>query len=263
MVIAKNSILLNAEPFGFGPAAAIAAIAAMLQVHNVPLGYIGEDHTHDLQQAIGYRDRYDVSGHGPKTRLRVWREAAQIYGTFMTAMDFAAAEQAQRAGMQVIVYDALSWYWPDIPDAIKKADLYIAQDFYGVRPRVAAEISPHTKTKVVPPIVSCCSSTKQRDVVLLNLGGLQNPIWQEAQAVNYARVMVAAVRSIFPPPQKLRIATSRRIAQALQDPDVKTYGAGEIQTILSRTSLAIMTPGLGNIYDSAAYSIPTVWLPPQ
>jgi len=35
-----------------------------------------------------------------------------------------------------------------------------------------------------------------------------------------------------------------------------------MKNVLSKTKYALMTSGLGNIYDTASYNIPTVWLPP-
>lgn len=257
----KSRILLHAEPFGFGPAAAIAQIAALLAKRHVSVGYIGEGHTHDLQQDLGYQDRYDLSNLNDVGWKRIWRQTAQKYGIFMTAMDFQAAEEARRVGMQVVIYDALAWYWPTMPEIAKAADLYIAQDFFGVRERVAAQVSPYTKTEVVPPLVMPHQSSVRRSGILLNLGGLQNPYWERRDAASYAQAMVKAVRLALPD-EDIQIATSRAVAQALHDPAIQTYGPTEMQSILSSTSLAVMTPGLGNMYDAAAYNVPTVWLPP-
>jgi hypothetical protein len=253
-------VLLNAEPFGFGPAAAIAVFAAQFERRGVPVGYIGKGHTHDLQRTISYRDRYDLSGISPQTEKIVWAKAAKKYKVFLTAMDFTAATAAKAAGMQVIIYDALAWYWPELPQIVKQADLYLPQKFFGVKARVAAEL-PLQNVACVAPIVRPKVREKTSSQILLNLGGLQNPYWQVEDAVSYAKTIVRAVRAACGSTNVV-VATSQAVATLLADQEVKTYSVAEIQQQFSHSTLAIMTPGLGNIYDAAAFDLPTIWLPP-
>jgi hypothetical protein len=60
---------------------------------------------------------------------------------------------------------------------------------------------------------------------------------------------------------ELVIATSGAVAAELGDARVRSYGREEMLGILAQCSYACMTPGLGNIYDAAAFDIPTLWLP--
>jgi hypothetical protein len=258
----KYRLLVNAEPFGFGPAAAIARIVPLLVRRGIEVAYIGEKHTLDLQKDLPYSAIYDITDLSQPAKENHMKELANTYDFFFTAMDTAMAEQAQKFGMKTIVYDALTWFWRTIHPSIKSADLYIAQRFFGVEERLKAEAQSFPHFKVVSPIVTQYKQAADKTCVLLNLGGLQNPFWSFEDTLLYARAMYDAVKVAVPQHTQLVIATSASIAQALGDPDVKTYSRQEMLKLLATAKYAIMTPGLGNMYDAASFNIPTLWLPP-
>jgi hypothetical protein len=254
-------LLLNAEPFGFGPAASVAYIAPLLKAQGIDIAYIGEKHTLDLQNDLPYEAIYDTTNMSLAARESLLQELSGVYPLFFTAMDFAMAESAQKIGMQTIIYDALTWFWSTIHPAIKNSDLYIAQRFFGVEERFSREhraFPRHCQT--VAPIVSARTHRRRR-YVLLNMGGLQNPLWDFKDTVLYASIITNAFKAAVPAQQSL-ITTSASVAQALNEPAVKTLSRQEMNDVLAKTQHAIMTPGLGNMYDAAAFDIPTLWLPP-
>lgn len=258
----QTRILLNAEPFGFGPAAAIASIAPLLTKAAAEISYIGEKHTLDLQRDLPYKDIYDVTDLDRQSRKQLLEKLSKSYSHFLTAMDFEMAEIAKEAGMKTMVYDALTWYWPTIHPTIKDADLYIAQNFFGVKERLTDSPDEFPLNVVVEPIISNHHPSNQKDCVLLNLGGLQNPFWEFEDTVSYARTMIDAVRQALPTTEDLIVATSYKVANEFNDPKVKTHDREDMIKLLERAKYAIMTPGLGNIYDAASFGIPALWLPP-
>lgn len=235
-------LLLNAQPFGFGPPAATAALARELAPVCGELGYFGGGHTLDLQHRPPYDAVYGTTGLSDGERLAWLRRLAPRYDLFVTAMDFEEAELARRAGLDVAVYDALTWFWPEIPAVAGEAALYIAQDFFGVRERIAADPALRRNSVVVPPIIPLLPPRQvwrperpgdglpgnrrqgdgRRRHVLLNLGGLQNPFWEPSDAAAYARLMLDAVRAAQPAGRSVVVTTSRGVAAALGDPDEHT-----------------------------------------
>ncbi len=257
----ERRLLLNAEPFGFGPAAAIASLAPLLQKNGLHISYIGEKHTLDLQRYIAYEVIYDTTLVTPHEKSRLMNELAGKYDLFVTAMDFDMAEMAQEVGMKTIIYDALTWYWPEIHPAVKNAELYIAQQFFGVKERLTDEADVFPAYRLVPPIVSTCDSAEKLHI-LLNMGGLQNPDWDFDDTITYAKLMLNTVAAAVPETETLVVTTSSRVAEALNDPRVVTLPRQRMINALEEASVAIMTPGLGNIYDAATFDVPTLWLPP-
>ncbi|WP_405797344.1 hypothetical protein [Streptomyces sp. NBC_01506] len=265
----RPRLLLNAQPFGFGPPAATAVLARELAPLCDELGYFGGGHTLDLQHRPPYHAVYGTTGLSDGERLAWLRRLAPRYDLFVTAMDFAEAALARRAGLNVAVYDALTWFWPEIPAVAGDAALYIAQDFFGVRERIAADPALRRNAVIVPPIIPLLpprqiwrgGSDGGRQHVLLNLGGLQNPYWEPSDAVTYARLMLDAVRAAQPAGRPVVVTTSRAVAAALDDRDVRTDDPDTVLDLMSGAAYACMTPGLGNIYDAAATGVPTLWLP--
>ncbi|MFD6990455.1 hypothetical protein [Streptomyces sp. NPDC059943] len=240
-------LLLNAQPFGFGPPAATAALARQLAPQCGELAYFGGGHTLDLQHRPPYHAVYGTTGLSDGERLAWLRRLAPRYDLFVTAMDFEEAALARRAGLDVAVYDALTWFWPEIPATAGDAALYIAQDFFGVRERIAADPALRRNSVIVPPIIPLLPPRQiwrperpgdgrpgdgrpgdgrpgdgRRRHVLLNLGGLQNPCWEPSDAAAYARLMLDAVRAAQPAGRSVVVTTSRGVTAALGDLESRT-----------------------------------------
>jgi hypothetical protein len=262
MELSKSRLLLNAEPFGFGPTAAVAAFFPYLRERFASISYIGKGHTLDLQQPLSYDAVHDLSDLSREDENRRIAEICKSNDILLTACDFGVAEQAMKSGCHVIIYDPLTWYWKNIPDVVKKTDLYLAQNFLGVSDRIAKDKDRFSQTKIVPPIVDAPDEHVERNYVLINLGGLRNPFLPSATLVDYAKVVLRAVSPCLEDTDSVVIATSNGIADSLSDDRAKSYSLSDMGKILERTKFAFMTPGLGNIYDAANHGIPTVWLPP-
>lgn len=263
MTTSPLRLLLNAEPFGFGPTAAIAGFFPHLRPHFATIGYMGKKHTLDLQTSLPYDAIHDVSGTPKDERSETYQPIFDQYDILLTAMDHKVAESAQAAGLKVFYYDALAWYWPEIPVSMQQADLYLAQDFFGVAPRLREIFGAHAgHVHVVPPIVPAVPSDVAKTHVLINLGGLQNPYWPVDDVIAYAQSVIGALKAALPADTKLVIAGSAAVADACSHLGVRTYPRSDMQDILAQSQVAFMTPGLGNIYDAAAYNLPTIWLPP-
>ena len=78
----KYKLLLNAEPFGFGPTAAIASFFSYLRKDFKFLGYLGKGHTLDLQMTLAYDAIYDVSDSSDaKIKKIMSQKIGKIFGT--------------------------------------------------------------------------------------------------------------------------------------------------------------------------------------
>ncbi len=244
----SHRILLNAEPFGFGPSAMIADLFSLLHPYFETISYIGHGHTLDLQRGLPYTAIYDMNC--ASTHLH---DVAVNYDLFITAMDKTNAQIASKLGVPTVFYDALAWYWDDL-SIMDCVSLYIAQDFYGVRERIA-----NSSAVIVPPLVTP-TPTQQKDIILLNLGGLQNPYWPKDVVLRYANLIVKVFRSFVS--GRYVIASNADITKGIGGEDIRVYSKDEMAEILPRTKFALMTPGLGNIFDAANHDIPTLFLPP-
>jgi hypothetical protein len=257
-------LLANAEPFGFGPAAAMAEIFPHLRPRLKTMGYIGKGHALDLHGNLPYDKVVDYSAPSREEEKARFLETAKDFDVFLTAMDFGAADWAREAGLKVIVYDALAWYWKK-PPSLAGTDLYVAQNFLGVEAKVFGS-SAHGHAVLVPPIVTVPADAggKPEDALLVNLGGLSNPFMSDVELEGYARsMMTAADRALDGAFRKATYTTSKAVAAKLEgDWHVETFSPQEVLGRLARSRLALMTSGLGNIFDGAALGKRVIWLPP-
>jgi hypothetical protein len=139
----------------------------------------------------------------------------------------------------------------------------MAQNFFGVQERLSAIFGQSAdNTALVSPIVSRPAISASKEHVLINLGGLQNPYWPIEDIKAFAHHVIDLAKQAIPADEKLLIACSQSVVERLGRDDVKTFPRQQMQGVLAGAKWAFMTPGLGNIYDAAAYEIPTIWLPP-
>jgi|JI6StandDraft_1071083.scaffolds.fasta_scaffold00109_5 hypothetical protein len=260
----KPRLLLNAEAFGFGPTAAIADCFPFLRKHFSTIGFAGTGHTLDLQRPLAYDAIHDVS----QLEETALNEIFAQYDIFLTALDFAMAEKALGQGLTVCIYDPLTWYWKTIPAVVRDVDLYIAQNFFGVEERLKSAEFAAANCQTVAPIVgqqpdnqSNGKADSTKDLVLVNLGGLSNPLWTGNEALTYARQILEAVLPTLAG-QKVVVAANSAISAALAHLGAKNLSREQMQVVLQQAKYALMTPGLGNIYDAARFDTPTIWLPP-
>lgn len=261
----NKKVLLNAEPFGFGPSAAIAEIFPYLRNRVAQLSYIGSGHTLDLQYKLPYDSVFDIGSNKKGARKEQFHAIARHYDIFITASDFEAAAWAKELGMTLIIYDPLTWYWQKIPEVIRRADFYVAQNFFKVSERFMNEPSAFPEHAIVPSIISGLhDATHQASQLLVNMGGLSNPYFSQSDLAAYAKIVFGSAHDLLEANFDNAIyITSKAIATSVQDIcPTKTLLPHEVQKSLSGSSLAVMTSGLGNIFEASLMQKKVIWLPP-
>jgi hypothetical protein len=253
-------VLVTAQAFGFGPAAAMAQVFDHLRPRVRYLAYAGSGHTCDLHGNLAYDavHRLPEAGTGEAFgRLCAEHDAALV------SCDVPAGEAARAAGIPFGFYDPIPWFWSEWPSVFESADLYMCQDFFGVRERVQGTRRP--SVVVVPPMLPSLQAATQRGRhVLVNLGGIANPLHPQELSVSYARLVMTIVPAAAGLSSEVHVATSQEIARHLQQevPAARTIPTRDVQHLLGTCELAAMTPGLGNIYEAAALAKRVFWLPP-
>jgi hypothetical protein len=254
-----SRILFEAEPFGYGPAAMAAAVARELKPYLGEMNFLGIRHTSDLQRGVGYDRVWHFDQLPPRDEARaiIARHTAVV-----TTMDWWCAEIAVEEGIPVIFLDALLWFWRSIPPMAHEFAMHIAQDFYGVR-RAAEEHRSllSERTVIVPPFTSPRERKYPSDWNLLNLGGLQNPSFSDSIVDQYASALAEALGGDSTP---WRLLGNRRLAAAFPEWGLLSVTPEGAVNLLAESRAALMTGGLGNIFDAASLgSVPVLWLPPM
>lgn len=256
----SSRLLLNAEAFGFGPSSAIADFFPLLRQKFHYIAFIGKKHTLDLQKHLPFDAIYNLEDEEVQNNLN---QIIFDHTLFMTASDFNMAEQVVNLGVTTIIYDPIAWFWSSFPEFLNKNNVfYVAQNFFGVEERLENEKTRIANLRIVPPIVPLIKAEREENIGLINLGGIGNPLWSHEEEILYAKLIIETLRKTLPANESIIFATSKKIVDSLNDPQVRTYERSFINSLLPQVKYAIMTPGLGNIYDAARYNIPTLFMPP-
>jgi len=102
----STRLLLNAEPFGFGPTAAIATFFPTLRDAFDVVSFAGKGHTLDLQWKLPYDQVHDISVSSDEEIKNIVKQ----YDVVFTALDFEFAKISKAQGVKTIIYDPLTWY---------------------------------------------------------------------------------------------------------------------------------------------------------
>ncbi|MBK7843382.1 MAG: hypothetical protein IPJ71_06745 [Bdellovibrionales bacterium] len=264
-----GKLLMNAEAFGFGPSAATAQLFLELRPHMERMGYLGEGHTLALQNSLPYDDIVRLEDQASDSKIREHlRRLLSRYTHFFTSSDFRYARVAQEEGYKVGVYDPLTWFWKPFPENSAHVDLYVAQDFVGVRERIeGARFLFPEKTAVVAPIVQPLnrrSLHQRKQAVLVNLGGLSNPFVSNDLMSKFSNLLAeSCALAVADQTGEIIVATNPKFAKEMPKRlNAATLSPGHIQNHLEQVRVAFMTSGLGNLIEASSAGVPVVWLPP-
>jgi hypothetical protein len=93
---------------------------------------------------------------------------------------------------------------------------------------------------------------------------LSNPYIEESDLIAFARVLLRSIHELLEPSfEQSYYVTSRAIANGTKDIcPVKSMLPHQVQKILNSSKLAVMTSGLGNIFEASTMQRRVLWLPP-
>ncbi|PNP37695.1 hypothetical protein TGAMA5MH_10368 [Trichoderma gamsii] len=279
-----TSIVFNAQPFGGGPGATLTAVMPFLRSRLKSLGpialhYVGSSLTMDFQKlteakwdGIHNVDLYADPEMGKKKLISLLQHLKPRL--VVTAMDDLVAAAAQMAGVPVVIIDLLLWFWPSISPHWRQAELVIAAEFYGVQERIASENLTNVVT--VSPLGPPARTTRDPSAgVLLNFGGMINPLMPKEEYIAYSRLIYNAARrainlrnAALPESQHAKLTVlvaSLDLAQGIdpEDPDAaRMVLPDEALKLMASSELTFCTAGLGNLYAAGAVANEVLLLPP-
>jgi hypothetical protein len=115
-------VLVTAQAFGFGPAAAMAQVFDHLRPRVRYLAFAGAGHTCDVHMDLPYDAVHRLPDLGTAEafgRLCAGHDAALV------SCDVPAGEAARAAGVPFGFYDPIPWFWPEWPSVFESADVYM------------------------------------------------------------------------------------------------------------------------------------------
>ncbi|KAM0253386.1 hypothetical protein ACHAQJ_007281 [Trichoderma viride] len=278
------NIVCNAQPFGGGPGATLTTVMPYLRSRLKSLGptklhYVGSSLTMDFQKLTEAKwdglynvDLYTNPEAGKKKLIALLQRLKPQL--IVTAMDELVAAAAQAAGIPVVIIDLLLWFWPSVSLHWRQAELVIAAEFYGVNERIISEKLNNVVT--VPPLGPPPRTTSGplKDV-LLNFGGMVNPLMPKEEYIAYARLIYSVARraidlrnAVLPKSQHAKLivlVASFDVAQGIdpEDPEAaRMVLPDEALELMASSELVCCTAGLGNLYAAGAVANAVLLLPP-
>jgi hypothetical protein len=262
--------LFIAEAFGYGPASKLLVL-----LRNFPRG------PRDHWTFLGNGCAFELCQHGPFDQF-VQAEPTKLgklncrpldlasFDVMVSAMEFAPIETARQTGLKTIIFDSLFWMWPELPPALQLADLYLCQNYLGVRERRNTSRSDRNLL-IVPPLTFAEKPEGTRgDVVILNLGGMDNPHAPHDLVLAYAFCMVDVIVALCEE-LKLTVEVYGRswVIESLRRrfPNTSTIFASlPLEQFIGRLRVArclVTSPGLEVLYEAFTLGVPAFLLPAQ
>ncbi len=242
-------ILAVAEPFGYGPAAAL---------HHIRCQYPEGDWTfagshHSLHLSHSFHRTIDLT----TTLLH-----PEDYDVAVVAMDLAAAEHLT-SSLPVIFYDALAWFWDSTPQAVQHGATWACQNFFTVPEIVQQTNDAGLAAHLISPLTHR-GNPEGEDRPIVSLGGLRNPFMPDEVTDLYAVKIAEAVTLVAQElslPSPLFLASNPQILQR-EGYDATRKTPEETADLFASSPLVWATPGLGHMNDAATNATRVCWLPP-
>lgn len=262
-------VLCDAVAFGFGPVGKLLAIRSYLPA-TWEFTLLASGTTYELASASRFAqvvncDTEDLHDLAANKRL------FEDHDVFINVMNPVSAEFALQYGIPVVQIDSLFWMWDHLPDCCLDSSAYYIQNFPGVDQNLS-RFSPHVPVRI-GPIVDMRYMTSRDNrgdrQLVIHLGGMTSKMagGQEEYAYRIAHLLndVLASHSF----DRVLLAGNEQVWNRLAHTwlipqlEVRTLGHAEFLAELDRSELALLSPGLTATYESFAYGVPCIFLPPQ
>jgi hypothetical protein len=251
-------------PFGYGPSAKLIMLARGMR-DDWRLVFVGQGTA--LELASRSSDVFDDVVPACATDASASSLASDAWGV-LSVMDREAGTLALRAAKPLFVVDSLLWMRRRVPEALKRAELYWAQDFPGSSP---GEYEP--RPIMVGPLVTRPDPGRigRREGLVVNLGGSAAPDGRRRLFETYASFVVGAIVDAGLPSRFRRVTVLggagviASLEDRVRDPRVShvSVSHAEASDRMLRAEAVLTAPGLTTTLQCFCDRTPTFFLPPQ
>lgn len=257
-------VVVTAEPFGFGPASKMLAVAARLKKLGADVTVVARGTANELAVAGGLAALPE--------RSPAARSAIDQADACLNVMNFDFTMSHDAGDLPTVYLDTLFWFWRHDPWASLRAAAYFAQWFPGVGLAVARASGRGGPTvEIVGPILPVVpkGSAAREDMILVNFGGLDSDYARVGLDTLFPRTVVEAILPVLRDRSRSRIvvaggaSTVAAVRDLIRPPDeAACLSPSRFQEMLRRATLLITTPGLEVPIEAFVARTPTVFLPP-
>lgn len=259
-----KTIVFTAQSFGFGPVSKMLAVSE--SIRDARKIFFGASVAYDLAKLHKFDEIHDFS-HEDHEEIR---ELLQRCDLFINVMDFPLCQIARLADVPYFLIDSLLWFWPELPEGIREADIYFAQNFFNDVQEKVLEYQL-TNARIIGPIISdSFSKYEKADQVMINFGGLECPFIEIGKNSTYPFTILKNLLPVLDRHFSHILVTGRkRVMDMLNDSfrenrflRFEMLDQRRMLEELYRSKALFTTPGIQSFYDSAD-KVPIFCLPPH
>ena len=269
-----------ATSFGFGPTSKAVSIAGAVRAicaTSPQLAFFGSGIAYEFAERSSVFDcllchEVDDEGRWPSLRNEL-----SSYDGVISVLNFHALSVWSQTLPPLVIVDSLAWLWPDLPDHMERARVYVVQDYLVSSERLrdwGARCRLETVGAIVSPTLSRLRGREQSSsgILVVNFSGCSNPLIGDEFYEDYVRIqasqILGAAGSLFDSVvvgvRAGMHSTIRRCAQVLGvDVEVDHYPYREFLGLLSRADKVLSSPGLTTTLECMALSTPIGFILPQ
>jgi hypothetical protein len=276
-----QSVVVYAPPFGLGPLARGVDIAATLGDRaDVTFATWGSE---AIDYAIGSLPSNVKVVDCCTRNASAWpARILDASSLLFVVMDPRVARQVRdlRPSQRIVFYDSLLWWRVPGTRELDAVDVYIAQDFPGVRENL--DKVRHMVSRVfltspyVPSQVQRAAQRDRRQLVVVNLGGLTSPPVGPGCYRRYLEHLASELRTVA---EDLALPTvicaGGQVTTLLKEIGIPaamikltsglscaTYPRVEFLRLLSGATIVFTVPGIETVYESRSFGVPVRMIPP-
>ncbi|MBP5485352.1 MAG: hypothetical protein J6Y07_01450 [Alphaproteobacteria bacterium] len=259
-----KSLLFFSNPFGYGPTATMMAVLRhFLNLKNIQIYVIARGLCKEILEDYKTLTIIDADQRNVSEIIKLLKEYPDPY--VVSSLNRFAVLAAYKLGIPSCFIDTLTYLWDKIPDDYLKADMYYASDF----PTVSEKTSGHKNAIITPLIIDNAldfiqKSKKNRQGVLLQLGGLKSPL-SDNPPTDYLDLISVALNET----QKYITVCGGNdglnyLKQHVSSPNIEfiSLSKGAFLRKLSLSELCISTPGLNTTIESIYFKTPINFIMP-
>jgi len=272
-----KKILVTAEAFGYGPI--ITCLNIIKELREKVAGeyiFLGSGVAFEQAYKCNFFDEYIQCDTFNRKDLEKYRKLFESVDFILSSENMEGAKYAVDLGVKVFYVDNLFWMWDEIPKQLYETDLYFISESLDMS-RNITKIGEKIKNKViVGPLrdfYKKSNDEKLKNQVLINFGGAESfLIGHDTIIQYYYKVLERILKNIkdvgIEYEDIIVCGGSRLISQLKKKFQLnnklifESYSQSEYLHKLYESRYVILSPGLGNYFETLNLNQRVLFIPP-
>lgn len=264
-----KKIILTAQDFAYGPIGKLLDLVSHFDMNKYEFTFIGFGTSIQLANKHGFNSIFEIDTEVKENEQKL-RELIKNADLLISSMDIPSLKIAQEVGVKNIWLDCLFWFWDEIPEIPRNADLFIAELSLNNKRNHQKYSESIKNLLLVSTILPKIPPKKVINQALVSFGGAESTHWyQIGKETQFPYIMseIITQRVEWGNLEKVYIATNERVIPQLRE----KYGNekfifdclkhDEFIEKLSNSEVVLITPGLVTTQTAFYTKTPVIFLP--